>query len=217
MKKVTVFLTVLVCSLLVCATAFAQVTRVDKPIDVQASINGASNFDVKIYRSTTSTTYNWTTDYINVMNFGALVPADVDNPTTSALTASQHFLALCTVTNNTGSTYRVQVTGAPLRHTDATTTLPNNAWTLTAGNQINTDGSIATVYPAGVTTTRRSAGITTAQQVYASNTSGLSDTFRVYFAITGDPTKAVSSTGVLIPPTQKAGTYSAQVILTLLP
>jgi hypothetical protein len=217
MKRTAILASILVCLLLVCATAFAQVTRVDKPISVQASVTGSSSFDVKIYKSTSSTTYDWATDYINAMNFGALVPADASKPTTSALGASQHFMALVTVNNNTGATYRVQFTGAPLRHTDATTTLPNNAWTVTAGNQINTDGSVATVYPAGVNTGRFSAGVTTAYSVYTSNTSGLSDVFRVYCAITGDPTKAVSSTGALIPPTQKSGTYSASVTLTLLP
>ncbi len=216
-KKSVLFLSILLISLIACTSAFA---RVDKPISVQASVSGSTAFDLKIYRSTSDTTYNWSADYINTMNFGELtyaVPSDL----TSALTASQHYLALVTITNNTNTAYHVQFTGAPLRHTDGVTLLSNDAWTVMGGLHLNTDGSTATAYPAGVSTTKRSAGLTTSYDVYTSNTSGLSDTFRVYFAITGDPTKAVNADGAgtiaLIPSTQKSGSYSASVTLTLLP
>ena len=217
MKKASLFLTVLLVSLLVCTSAFA---RVDKPLTVQASVDSATTIDVKIYKSTSDTTYNWATDYINTMNFGALthaVPSDLN----SALTAGSHFLALVSVTNNNPTAYQVQFTGAPLRHTDGTTLLSNDAWTVVGGPHLNSDGTTATVYTAGINTTKRSAGLTTSYNVYASNTSGLSDVFRVYFAITGDPTKAVNADGAgtitLIPPTQKSGAYSASVTLSLLP
>jgi hypothetical protein len=217
MKKATLFLSILLVSLFVCTSAFA---RVDKPITVQASVLGATSFNVQIFKSVTDTTYNWTTDYINAMNFGTLanaVPADL----TSALGASSHFLALVSVNNNTNTSYHVQFTGAPLRHTDGSTLLSNDAWTVLGGFHLNTDGSTATVYTSGVNTTKRSAGLTTSYDVYTSNTAGLSDIFRVYFAITGDPTKAVNADGAgaiaLIPPTQKSGSYSGSVTLTLLP
>jgi hypothetical protein len=218
MKKTYLFLSVLLVSLFVCTSVFAAVT---KPISVQAAVTGSTSIDLKIFKSTSDTTYNWTTDYINTMNFGTLGNAVPTDPT-SALSASSHFLALVTITNNTSATYHVQFTGAPLRHTtDGVTLLSNDAWTIVGGPHLNTDGTLATVYSAGINTTKRSAGLTTSYDVYTSNTSGLSDTFRVYFAITGDPTKAVNADGVgaiaLIPPTQKSGSYSASVTLTLLP
>ncbi len=217
MKKNALILTVLVLSLFVCTSAFA---RIDKPISVQASVTGSTTFNVNIYKSTSDTSYNWTTDYINTMNFGTLTNA-ITGDLTSALTASSHFLALVSVNNNTGTAYQVAFTGAPLRHTDGTTLLSNDAWTVLGGLHLNSDGSTATAYSSGVNTTRRSAGLTTSYNVYTSNTSGLSDIFRVYFAITGDPTKAVNADGAgaiaLIPPTQKSGSYSASVTLSLLP
>jgi hypothetical protein len=126
-----------------------------------------------------------------------------------------------TVSNNTGSTYHVQFTGAPLRHTDGVTVLSNDAWTVIGGLNLNADGSTATVNTTGVNTTRKSAGLTTAYTVYTSNAAGASDSFRAYMAITGDPTLAVNADGAgaiaLIPPTQKSGTYSGSVTFTLLP
>ena len=220
MKKTILFLSVLLVPLFVCTSAFA---RVDKTITVQASVTGAISFDLKIYKSITDTTYNWTTDYINTMNFGTLTNAVPTDPN-SALTASSHFLALVSISNNTNTAYTVQFTGRPLLHTDGTTPLSNDAWTVLGGMHLNTDGTTATVYTSGVNTTKRSAGLTTSYNVYTSNTSGTSDIFRVYFAITGDPTKAVNADGAgaisLIPPTQKSGSYSAGtsgVVLTLLP
>jgi hypothetical protein len=216
MKKVFLFLPILVLSLLVATSAFAQITTVNKTITASASVNGSTAFTVNIYKSLTSTTFNWTTDYVNLMNFGALTNAVAGDPT-SALNASNFFLALVTVTNNTGTAYHVAYTGAPLIHTDATTRLSNDAWTVMGGLQFNSDGSTATAYSTGLNTTRRSAGLTTAYNVYTSNSTGLSDTFRVYFAITGDPTLAVGTTPVLIPPTQKSGSYSGVVTLSLIP
>jgi hypothetical protein len=216
MKKSVILASILICALFVYSTAFAQVTRVDHPISVSASVNGAAGLAVDIFRSTSLTTYDWTTP-LQVMNFGALVLDDPANPTTSLLGGSQHFLALVSVTNNTGAHYHVQFTGAPLLHTDLSTTLPNNCWTITAGNQLNTDGSTATVYTAGVNTGKFSAGVTTPYNVYNSNTSGLSDVFRVYFGIAGSPSRAVSPTGTMIQQTQKSGAYSASVTLSLIP
>ncbi|MCX5707699.1 MAG: hypothetical protein NTY14_01755 [Candidatus Omnitrophica bacterium] len=216
MKKVFLFLPILVLSLLIATSVFAQITTVNKPITASASVTGSTAFTVNIYKSLTSTTFNWNTDYVSVMNFGTLTNAVVGDPT-SALNASNFFMALVTVTNNTGTAYHVSYTGAPLIHTDATTRLSNDAWTVMGGLQYNSDGSTATVYSTGLSTTRRSAGLTTAYNVYNSNTAGISDTFRVYFAITGDPTLAVGTTPVLIPPTQKAGSYSGVVTLSLIP
>jgi hypothetical protein len=217
MRKNILILAVLMLSLFVCTSAFA---RVDKPISVSASVNPATTFSVGIFKSITDTTYNFTTDYINVMNFGILTNAIASDPT-SALTAASHFLALVTVANNTNTGYTVQFTGAPLRHTDGVTLLSNDAWTVVGGVHLNADGSTATINSAGINSTRRSAGLTTAYTVYTSNTAGASDTFRVYFAITGDPALAVNADGVgsiaLIPPTQKSGTYTASVTLSLLP
>jgi hypothetical protein len=202
-----------VCMVAVAGNVFAAT---DAVMTASASVLGATNFDVKLYRSTGTSTYDWNTNYFPTMNFGNLgnaVPADK----TSALTASYNYLALVTVTNNTGATYRVQYTGAPLLHTvDRTTTLSNDAWTVQGGLQYNANGTTATVYSAGVSTTLRTAGSTATYDVYTSNSAGASDTFRVYFAITGDPTKAVGAKA-LIPPTQKSGSYSAQVKLTLYP
>jgi hypothetical protein len=216
MKKVSLLLPILLLTLFVATSAFAQITTVNKAITASASVTGSTAFTVNIYRSLTATTFNWTTDYVNLMNFGTLGHAVASDPT-SALTASNFFLALVTVTNNTGTAYHVSYTGAPLLHTDATTRLSNDAWTVMGGPQFNSDGSTATVYSTGLNTTRRSAGLTAAYNVYTSNTAGASDTFRVYFAITGDPTLAVGTTPVLIPPTQKSGSYSASVTLSLIP
>ena len=220
MKKIFLFLPILVLSLLVATSAFAQITTVNKSIVASASITGSTTFTVNIYRSLTATTFNWTTDYIDVMNFGTLTRAVASDPT-SALNAGNLFLALVSVNNNTGTSYHVSYTGAPLMHTDATTRLSNDAWTVTGGPQYNADGSTATVYSAGLNTARRSAGLTTAYNVYTSNTAGASDIFRVYFAITGDPALGIDadSSGAvnLIPPTQKAGSYSATVRLSLIP
>jgi hypothetical protein len=220
MKKVFLFLPILLLSLFVATSAFAQITTVNKAITASASVLGSTSFTVNIYKSLTSTTFNWTTDYINVMNFGTLGHAVASDPT-SALGGSNFFLALVTVNNNTGTSYHVSYTGAPLMHTDATTRLSNDAWTVVGGPQYNSDGSTATVYSTGLNTTKRSAGLTTAYNVYTSNTAGASDIFRVYFAITGDPTLGIdadsSGTVNLIPATQKAGSYSATVTLSLIP
>jgi len=218
MKKTTLFLSILLVSLFVCTSAFAQVTQVNVPVSVQASVTGTAAVDVKIFRSTSATAYSTTPEATNTMNFGALIPGDATKPTTSALAGSVHFMAVVTVSNNTGSHYHVQYTGAPLRHTDGTTILDNNAWTVQAGNQIAADGTtIQTVYTAGVNTGKFSAGVTTPYNVYNSNTSGTADAFRVYFGISGDPASAVSPTGTLIPQSQKQGAYSAGVTLSLIP
>jgi hypothetical protein len=217
MKKAFLVLPILVLSLLVATSVFAAV---NKPISVSASVLGSTAFDLKIFKSTSSTTYNFTTDYVNIMNFGTLANA-VPTDLTSALAASQHFLALCTITNNTGTAYHVSFTGAPLINSDGVTRLSNDAWTVVGGPQFNADGSTATVYTAGINSTRHSAGLTTAYDVYTSNSAGASDAFRVYFAITGDPTLAVNADGAgtiaLIPASQKSGSYTASVTLSLLP
>lgn len=217
MMKKSLLLLALVLPLLVVGQVFALT---DKPITASATVTGSTTIDVKLYKSLTDTTYDWTTNLYPTMTFPSLVHAVATDPTT-ALTAAQHFLALVAVTSNSGATYKIQYTGAPLRHTDAVTTLSNDAWTVIGGNHLNTDGSTATVYPAGVNTSKKSAGSTTTYDVYTSNATGTSDTIRVYFAITGDPTKGVDANGNgsidLIPPTQKSGSYSASVKLTLYP
>lgn len=218
MKK-SLLLLALVLPCLIVGTVFAST---EKPITVQASITADSAFEVKLYKSTGATTYDWTTNYYPLMDFGTLTNA-VPGDTTSALTASYHYMALVSITNNTGTAYRVQYDGAPLRNTsDNTVTLSNEAFTIAGGVQYAADGmTITTVYPAGLDTTRKSAGVTTAYNIYTSNSSGTSDIFRAYFGLTGDPTKAVDVNGNgtfdLIPPNQRSGTYTASIKLTLYP
>ncbi len=212
MVKRLAVLAILVLPLVLAGVSFAAV---DKPITVTATVNASSSFDVKVYKSTSSTTYDWNTNLYPNMNFGTLVNAVTGDPS-SALTASYHFVALVAANSNSGSAYRVQYTGAPLRHTDGTTTLSNDCFTVSGGVHYNSDGTIATSYTSGLNTTKRTAGSTTTYDVYTSNTAGTSDIFRVYFGITGDPTAAVGSK-VMIPPNQKGGSYSASVKITLYP
>lgn len=213
MFKRLVVLGMLVLPLLLTGVSFAAV---DKPITVTASVQSSSSFSVKVYKSTSATTYDWATDLYPNMSFGMLTNAIPGN-TASALTAGYHFAALVSVNNNAGATYRVQYTGAPLKHTDGSTTLSDNCFTVVGGVHYNTDGTLATTYTSGLNTTKKSAGSTSTYDVFTSNASGASDIFRVYFGITGDPTQAVSSTGTMIPPTQKAGSYSSSVKITLYP
>lgn len=210
MKKTIGILTIALLASI--GTAFASV---DKAINVSAAVLSASSYDVKLFKSTSSTTYDWNTNLFPAMNFGTLKNA-VDGDPTSALTAANGYVALVSVVNNSGATYRVQFTGAPLLHTDGTTRLSNDAFTVAGGVQYDSNGAVTTAYSSGVDTTKRSAGSTTPYNVYNSNSSGVSDSFRVYFGLTGDPTQAVGAKA-LIPPGQKAGNYSATLHLTLYP
>jgi len=218
MKK-SLLLLILVLPCLIAGRVFAAT---EKPITVQASVTSDTDFQVKLYRSTSKTTYDWTTNYYPTMDFGTLTNA-IAGDTTSALTASYHYLALISVTNNTGTAYRVQYDGAPLRNSaDTTVTLSNEAFTIAGGVHYAADGTtIATVYPSGLNTTRKSAGSTTPYDIYTSNSSGTSDIFRAYFGLTGDPTLAVDVNGNgtfdLIPPGQRSGSYTASIKFTLYP
>jgi hypothetical protein len=214
--------TILILMVMMFATCFIAgnvFAATPKTLNVSAAVTGSTTIDVKLYKSTGATTYNWATDLFPTMDFGTLVLADATKPTTSPLAASQSFLALVSVTSNAGSQYYVTYTGAPLRHaTDGVTTLSSDCFTVAGGLHYNTDGTTATVYSAGLAQTAHSAAATTAYNVYTSTTTGGSDIFRVYFGITGDPTKTVSKTSnSLIPQSQKSGTYRASVVLTLTP
>jgi len=190
-----------------------------KTLNVSAAVTGSTTIDVKLYKSTSATTYNFATDLFPTMDFGTLVLANPTSPTTSPLGGSQHFLALVSVTSNAGTQYYVTYTGAPLLHAvDAVTTLSSDCFTVAGGPHFNTDGTTATVYSAGLAQAVHSAAATTAYNVYTSTTTGGSDVFRVYVGITGDPTKTVSKTSnSLISQSQKSGTYRANVVLTLTP
>ncbi|MGE5308561.1 MAG: hypothetical protein ACM3OC_05730 [Deltaproteobacteria bacterium] len=214
MKNLTLIL-VLAVAVFAASTASAAITRVDKAINVSATVLGGTSFQVQLFKSTSSTTYDWTHDYYPTMAFGSLTNA-IANDVTSALTSTVSYLAVVSVINNTGTTYHVQYTGAPLLHTDGTTTLPNNAFTVKGGVHYASDGTTVTTIGT-VNTTRNSAGSTTAYNIFTSNLAGASDAFDVFFGLTGDPTQAVSATGNLIPPTQKAGNYAATITLSLVP
>ena len=167
-------------------------------------------FSVVLFESTSPTTYDWENPILpsEGMNFGTLVNAVPDDPT-SALAAIKHFLCLVGVVTNSGDQYAIKYTGASLAKIGAPSVkLSGDAWTVSADEHYNPD----TVYPAGIT-----YGINSGEStyvVYTSNSNGTSDTIRLYFGITGDPDYAVNGEGsVLIPPTQEAGTYQGEVKL----
>ncbi|MFH1339424.1 MAG: hypothetical protein ABIH40_06250 [Candidatus Omnitrophota bacterium] len=164
-------------------------------------------FSISIIKSLSATTYDWANPKPPSagMNFGTLTNAVASDPT-SALAAGHHFMVLVGVITNTGASYAVKYTGAPLAKSDnPTITLPGDAWTVSADQHYSPD----TVYPAGISTGVRSAEDT--YVVYNSNASGTSDTIRLYFGITGDPAQAAGTN--LIPPTQLAGDYYGTVKL----
>jgi len=213
---------ILILTAVILATCFMTAdvfAATPKTLNVSAAVTGTTTFNVQLFKSTSPTTYNFSTDLFPTMDFGTLVLANPASPTTSPLGGSQHFLALVSVSSNTGTQYFVQYAGAPLKHiVDNVTTLSNDCFTVVGGPHLNSDGTSATVNTGGLIQTIHSAGVTTAYNVYTSTTSGTSDIFRVYFAITGDPTKTVSGTGnSLILQSQKGGTYRANVVLTLTP
>jgi hypothetical protein len=215
-KTILILMAIMLGTCFIASNVFAATP---KTLNVSAAVTGSTTIDVKLYKSTSSTTYNWATDLFPTMDFGTLTIADTTKPTTSPLGASQNFLALVSVTSNAGAQYYVTYTGAPLLHAvDGTTTLSSDCFTVAGGPHYNTDGTTATVYSAGLAQTTHSASATTAYNVYTSTATGGSDIFRVYFAITGDPTKTVSKTSNnLISQSQKSGTYRANVVLTLTP
>lgn len=176
-------------------TAYAQV----------AALNPA--FSISIFKSLSATTYDWANPKPPSagMNFGTLINY-VPGDHTSALGAGHHFLVLVGVITNTGAPYAIKYTGAPLAKSDnPTIKLSGDAWTVSAGQHYDPD----TVYPTGITTGIHSAEDT--YVVYNSNSSGDSDTIRLYFGITGDPDQAAGTN--LIPPTQPAGNYQGTVTL----
>jgi len=176
-------------------TAYAQVPSVNP------------TFSISIIESLSATTYDWDNPQLPSagMNFGTLTNAVSGDPT-SAFAATKHFLVLVGVTTNTGNQYQIKYTGASLAKTDnPTITLSGDAWTVSADQHYNPD----TVYPAGITTGIHSAEDT--YVVYNSNSSGDSDTIRLYFGITGDPDQAAGPN--LIPPTQPAGNYQGTIKL----
>ena len=215
-KTALLIMAIMIAGCFIAGNVFADTP---KTLNVSAAVTGTTIFNVNLYKSTGTTTYNFATDLFPTMDFGTLVLADPTKPTTSPLGASQHFLALVSVTSNTGSQYFVKYTGAPLLHTvDAVTALSSDCFTVAGGPHFNTDGTTATIYSSGLAQAIHSASATTAYNVYTSTATGGSDIFRVYFGITGDPTQTVSKTSNnLIPQTQKAGTYKANVLLTLTP
>jgi hypothetical protein len=195
--------------------SLSSIASVDKTINVTATVSPVSNFSVTLFPSLTNTTYDWN-HTAATMAFGNLVNANASDPS-SALTSNTGYLAYVAVTNNNGVAYHVDFQGAPLTHTDATTKLENNAFVVSAGPHYYANNSVATINTAGLTTAKHSAGATAAYTVFSSNTAGQSDSFDMFFGLTGDPKNAVSNTSGLIPPTQKSGTYSATLHVTLYP
>jgi hypothetical protein len=196
-----------------------SVASVDKQLDVTASVDPATNFTVMLFRSLTSTTYDWSINRFPDMAFGTLVNA-VPGNTSSALMANVGYLAYVSVLNNNGLPYRVQYTGNRLTHTDGVTNLSNDAFVVSAGDHFLNATAVATVCDSCISKARRSAGAAT-YDVYTSNAQGVSDQFDMFFGITGDPANATNADGVgnitLIPPAQKSGSYTAHVHLTLYP
>jgi hypothetical protein len=217
MKKALLILA-LVLPYVIVSSCFAVT---DKVINASASITGATSFDVKLCKGVGTGKPDFSVNLFPTMSFGTLTNAVATDPN-SALTSANFFCAVASITNNTGTSYYVQYTGAPLKHSDAVTTLSNDAFTVIGALHYAADGvTVQTVNQAGLVTARHSAGLTTAYTIFNSNTAGVSDIFDVYFAVTGDPTKGIdaNSNGTidLIPPGQKSGSYSAQVKLSLYP
>lgn len=208
MKTLTTIITLLAVVFLV-NSAFATDTETITAWAIVPSLN--PTFSISIIESLTTTTYDWDNakPASAGMNFGTLTNT-IAGDSTSDLTATKHFLVLLGVTSNSGVPYSVTYEGAPLAKTgDPTTVLSGDAWTVAA--DVHYDPN--TTYPAGLTTGIRSAEDT--YVVYNSNGSGVSDTIRLYFGITGDSANAAGAN--LIPATQPAGTYSGTVRLTVSP
>lgn len=207
----------MILAVILVAVVGAAMASVSKQIDATATVDSSSNFTVALYPSLTNTTFNWNLNVFPNMAFGTLVNS-VAGDKTSALTSNTAYVAYVSVNSNAGTAYRVQYSGSPLTHTDGVTTLSNDVFTVAAGPHYLNSTAIATVCQGCVLTTKQSAGTAT-YDVYNTNrgnTNAVSDSFDMYFGLTGDPRNAVGNK-TLIGSTQKSGTYSSHVYLTLYP
>jgi hypothetical protein len=217
-KSPAVLLVVLLVA--VVGISFTSIAATDKAINVTASVNAVTNFTVQLFPSLTNTTYDWAHNVFPAMSFGMLTNANASDPS-SALASSTGYVAYVSIANNNGALYHVDFQGAPLTHSDGTTKIPNDAFVVSADSHYYTNGTIATINTGGIVKTKKSAGLTTAYTVYNSNAAGASDGFDMFFGLTGDSNNAIDSDGNgvkdLIPPTQKSGTYSSTLHVTLYP
>jgi hypothetical protein len=198
-----------------CRPACAQ--EVDaKTVLINASVAVNAVFTTKIFKGVADDNGNlnldWNTE-LSAMSFGSLTNAVASDPR-SALTSRNVFMVYTVCENNSGLKYYVKYDGAPLLHTDGVTRLSNDAWVVTVGAQTG-DPNFNTYNTAGLMAGRIS-GADTNKVLFTSAANGRTDVFRIYFSITGDPRLAVNgSSSTLIPPSQKPGTYSAAVKLTM--
>lgn len=187
-----------------------------KTVLINASVTETSTLTVKLFKgavdSSGNAAFDWSTD-MSSMDFGTLSPVDSSN-SRSPLCSSTIYMAYCVCVHNTGKQYYVKYDGAPLMLSDASASLPNDSWVVTVGAQTG-DAYFNTTNTAGLMSGKIS-GADTEKTLFTSNSSGTTDVFRVYFAIVGLSAYAVNgSSSTLIPYSQKAGTYTASVKITM--
>ena len=190
------------------------------PISVVATVQASSSLSCTIVSCTApggvencGTTAQPSMDFGNLTN---AVPGDVG----SALTSPKFFKVFCGI-NTSGTPYSVAQTGTSLINSqDGVTKLTDNAWVFTPIAFVDTtdpDNIANEPLPPGVTVgSKVSVNSTSAKWIDTGSATNVAVIQAVY-SITGDPTLAVSPTGDLVPPNQKAGIYTAQVTWTMTP
>lgn len=200
---------------LLAADAFAASVG---PVSVVATVQESSSLSCAIVSCTApGGIENCGTAAQPAMDFGTLtnaVPGDLG----SALTSPKFFKVFCGI-NTSGSPYTVTQTGSSLVNSlDGVTILTDNAWVFTPIPFVDTtdpDEIANEPLPPGVSVgSKASVNSTNAPWIDTGSATNVAVIQAVY-SITGDPSLAISPTGDLIPPNQKAGIYTGQVTWTM--
>jgi hypothetical protein len=133
------------------------------------------------------------------------------------LAGSKFFKVFCGA-NTSSRPYTITQTGTALTRVGGAETIPNNAWTFTPIPFVDTtdvDDIADEPLPAGAAVGPRvSANSAGASWIDTGANTNIVVSQAAY-AIVGDPALAVDPLGPLTPPSQAAGTYTAEVTWTL--